>query len=145
MPTLKALIDAVSQVKNATWKRSRYHRSGLDTLSGRTSDAGHSRAPIHHRRGDEADAFASDKREASRRTEGSLFRLLATNIPRHDGPRSPTGVGDSRARDSDRLHRAQTDESVRARSLEQGDAECLFKPFSDTALFDTLNAVFQVR
>jgi CheY-like chemotaxis protein len=39
---------------------------------------------------------------------------------------------------------AQTDESVRARSLEQGAVECLFKPFSDTALLEALNAAFQV-
>jgi FixJ family two-component response regulator len=39
---------------------------------------------------------------------------------------------------------AQADEAVRTRSLEQGAAECLFKPFSDTALFEALNAVFRV-
>jgi FixJ family two-component response regulator len=40
---------------------------------------------------------------------------------------------------------AQADESVRARALEQGAVECLFKPFSDTALFEALNAAFRVR
>ena len=39
---------------------------------------------------------------------------------------------------------AQADETVRTRSLEQGAVECLFKPFSDTALFEALNAVFRV-
>jgi FixJ family two-component response regulator len=39
---------------------------------------------------------------------------------------------------------AQTDEAVRPRSLEQGAVECLFKPFSDTALIEALNAVFRV-
>jgi FixJ family two-component response regulator len=39
---------------------------------------------------------------------------------------------------------AQADEAVRTRSLEQGAVECLFKPFSDTALFEALNAVFRV-
>jgi FixJ family two-component response regulator len=34
----------------------------------------------------------------------------------------------------------QRDEAVRARVLEQGAAECLFKPFSDTALLDAVNA-----
>jgi FixJ family two-component response regulator len=38
---------------------------------------------------------------------------------------------------------AQTDETVRARSLEQGAVECLFKPFRDTALFEALNAAFK--
>jgi FixJ family two-component response regulator len=40
---------------------------------------------------------------------------------------------------------AQTDETVRARSLEQGAVECLFKPFSDTALIEALNAAFRER
>jgi len=35
---------------------------------------------------------------------------------------------------------AQRDETVRARVLEQGAAECLLKPFSDTALLDAVNA-----
>ena len=39
---------------------------------------------------------------------------------------------------------AQADESVRARALERGAVECLFKPFSDTALFEALNAAFRV-
>jgi FixJ family two-component response regulator len=40
---------------------------------------------------------------------------------------------------------AQADETLRPRSLEQGAVVCLFKPFSDTALFEALNAVFRVR
>jgi FixJ family two-component response regulator len=39
---------------------------------------------------------------------------------------------------------AQADESVRTGSLERGAVECLFKPFSDTALFEALNAAFRV-
>ena len=39
---------------------------------------------------------------------------------------------------------AQRDEAVRSRLLERGAAECLFKPFSDTALFEALNAAFRV-
>ncbi len=35
---------------------------------------------------------------------------------------------------------AQRDETVRSRLLEQGAVECLFKPFSDTALHDAVNA-----
>ena len=34
------------------------------------------------------------------------------------------------------------DRSVRSRLLADGGAECLFKPFSDTALLDALTAVF---
>ena len=39
---------------------------------------------------------------------------------------------------------AQGDETVRPRVLDQGAVECLFKPFSDTALRDALNAAFRV-
>ena len=39
---------------------------------------------------------------------------------------------------------AHRDETVRPRLLEQGAVECLFKPFSDTALFEALNAAFRV-
>jgi FixJ family two-component response regulator len=39
---------------------------------------------------------------------------------------------------------ALRDENVRPRSLEQGAVECLFKPFSDTALLEALNAALRV-
>jgi FixJ family two-component response regulator len=39
---------------------------------------------------------------------------------------------------------AQADETVRTRLLEQGAVECLFKPFSDTALLGALNTAFRV-
>ena len=39
---------------------------------------------------------------------------------------------------------ASRDEGVRSRVLEQGAGECLFKPFSDTALLEALNAAFRV-
>ena len=37
------------------------------------------------------------------------------------------------------------DRTVRPRLLAQGAAECLFKPFSETALLDALNAALRVR
>jgi FixJ family two-component response regulator len=40
---------------------------------------------------------------------------------------------------------AQTDETVRLRSLERGAVECLFKPFSDTALLAALKAAVRVN
>jgi len=39
---------------------------------------------------------------------------------------------------------AQADETLRARSIEQGAVECLFKPFSDATLSEALNAAFCV-
>jgi FixJ family two-component response regulator len=39
---------------------------------------------------------------------------------------------------------AQADKTVRPRALEQGAVECLFKPFSDTALSEALDAAFRL-
>jgi FixJ family two-component response regulator len=39
---------------------------------------------------------------------------------------------------------AHRDEAVRSRMLEQGAVECLFKPFSDTALLQALNIALRV-
>ena len=38
----------------------------------------------------------------------------------------------------------QRDEAVRRRALEQGAVECLFKPFSDTALLEALKIALRV-
>ena len=38
---------------------------------------------------------------------------------------------------------AHADETIRPRLLEQGAIECLFKPFSDTALLEALNAALR--
>ncbi len=40
---------------------------------------------------------------------------------------------------------ASTDETVRPRLLEQGAAECLFKPFSDTALLEAVNSALHLK
>lgn len=40
---------------------------------------------------------------------------------------------------------AHGDETVRPRMLEQGAVECLFKPFSETALLEALNAALQMN
>ena len=37
------------------------------------------------------------------------------------------------------------DETIRPRVLEQGAVECLFKPFSDTALLDSVRTALRVR
>lgn len=39
---------------------------------------------------------------------------------------------------------AHADETVRPRLLERGAVECLFKPFSETALLEALNAALQM-
>ena len=40
---------------------------------------------------------------------------------------------------------AQRDEGVRPRLLAHGAVECLFKPFSETALLDVVNAALRTR
>jgi FixJ family two-component response regulator len=40
---------------------------------------------------------------------------------------------------------ASTDRTVRPRLLEQGAVECLFKPFSDTALFEAVNSALRSK
>ena len=40
---------------------------------------------------------------------------------------------------------ASPDKTVRTRVLEQGAVECLFKPFSDTALLDAVNSALHPR
>ena len=40
---------------------------------------------------------------------------------------------------------ARRDDDIRPRLLEQGAVECLFKPFSDTALLQALNAALGMR
>jgi FixJ family two-component response regulator len=39
---------------------------------------------------------------------------------------------------------AHRDEAIRPRMLERGAVECLFKPFSETALLEALNAALRV-
>jgi FixJ family two-component response regulator len=40
---------------------------------------------------------------------------------------------------------ASTDQAVRPQLIEQGAIECLFKPFSDTALLEALNVALRVN
>ncbi len=40
---------------------------------------------------------------------------------------------------------AHADETVRSRLLAQGAVECLFKPFSETALLEAINAALRVN
>ncbi|MFZ1975764.1 MAG: response regulator [Candidatus Acidiferrales bacterium] len=40
---------------------------------------------------------------------------------------------------------ANRDETIRARMLEQGAEECLFKPFGDNALFEALQSALRGR
>jgi FixJ family two-component response regulator len=40
---------------------------------------------------------------------------------------------------------ASTDRTARTRLIEQGAVECLFKPFSDTALLEAINSALRQK
>ena len=65
---------------------------------------------------------------------------------RHVGPRSAAGTDAPAAGDPDCVHHraGRRDRSVRACSA-HGAIACLFKPFSDIALLDALNAALRMR
>ena len=64
----------------------------------------------------------------------------------HVGPRSSTGTDTSAAGDSDCLHHRQRRRGPSVRGCSRsGAVECLFKPFSETALLDALNAALRMR
>ena len=61
----------------------------------------------------------------------------------HERARSATGIELRRQEIPIVFITAHGDETVRPRLLEQGAVECLFKPFSDTALLEALNAALR--
>jgi hypothetical protein len=69
--------------------------------------------------------------------------------PRHrhaenERPRPSVGIKASRVENSDRLHHRQHRQDCASATLARGAVECLFKPFSDTALLEALSATLQV-
>ena len=60
-------------------------------------------------------------------------------MPGMTGPELSNGIDGVAARDFPIVFiTAHGDETVRPRLLEEGAVECLFKPFSDTALLEAL-------
>jgi len=63
---------------------------------------------------------------------------------RNDRTRPSAGIEASSAEIPIIFVTAQRDEAARSRLLEQGAVECLFKPFSDTALLQALNVALRM-
>ena len=72
--------------------------------------------------------------------------ILDVAMPGMSGPDLQRELTTSAADDPDRVHhRAAATEPIRPRLLADGAVECLFKPFSETALLDALNAALRMR
>jgi FixJ family two-component response regulator len=69
--------------------------------------------------------------------------ILDIGMPRMSGPDLQKELKQRRKEIPIVFITAHKDETVRLRLLEQGAAECLFKPFSDTALLEALNAALR--
>ncbi len=91
--------------------------------------------------GFDAEAFASAEGFLESDPIGRTQCLIVdVNMPGMSGPELLRELGRRRARLPIIFITAHGDDSVRLRLLQQGAAECLFKPFSDTALLSALQA-----
>ena len=87
-----------------------------------------------------ARAFSSaDEFLASDFIEQTKCLLLDITMPGMSGPDLQQELKRRRQEIPIVFITAQRDETVRSRLIEHGAVECLFKPFSETALLDALN------
>ena len=66
--------------------------------------------------------------------------ILDIGMPGMNGPELQQELKQRRQKIPIIFITAQRDDNVRQRVIEQGATECIFKPFSDTALSDAVNA-----
>jgi FixJ family two-component response regulator len=93
-----------------------------------------------------AEAFASAEAFlASEAVSETKCLLLDIGMPGMSGPELQQELTRRRQRIPVVFITARADESLRTRLLAEGAVECLFKPFSDTALLDALNGALGVR
>jgi FixJ family two-component response regulator len=86
-------------------------------------------------------AFSSAKEFlASDHIESTRCLILDVSMPGMSGPDLQRELALRRRRIPIVFITAHGDESIRRRLVQQGAAECLFKPFSDIALQDALDA-----
>ena len=71
--------------------------------------------------------------------------ILDVKMPGMSGPDLQQELGRRRQKIPIVFITANGDRTVRPRLLAQGAVECLFKPFSETALLDALNAALRER
>jgi FixJ family two-component response regulator len=69
--------------------------------------------------------------------------ILDIGMPRMTGPELQQELKNRRQEIPIIFITAQRDETIRSRVLGQGAIACLFKPFSDTALSDAVNAALE--
>jgi len=69
--------------------------------------------------------------------------ILDIGMPGMTGPELQQELKDRRQEIPIIFITAQRDEAIRSRVLAQGATACLFKPFSDTALSDAVNAALE--
>jgi FixJ family two-component response regulator len=88
-----------------------------------------------------AEAFASAEEFLESEPVGRTQCLIVdVNMPGMSGPELQRELARRSARIPIVFITAHADDTVRPNLLEQGAAECLFKPFSDTALLVALQA-----
>ena len=93
-----------------------------------------------------ARAFSSAEAFLASETLGETrCLLLDISMPGMSGPDLQQELTRRRQRIPLVFITATGDHTVRLRVLAQGAVECLFKPFSDAALFDALNAALRMR
>ena len=92
-----------------------------------------------------ASAFSSaEEFLASDCIEQTKCLLLDISMPGMSGPDLQQELRRQRKEIPIVFITAQRDETVRSRLIEQGAVECLFKPFSEDALLEALNAALRV-
>jgi len=82
---------------------------------------------------------------ASESLEETRCLLLDISMPGMSGPDLQQELTRRRQEIAIVFITATEDHTVRRRVLAQGAVECLFKPFSDVALLDALNAALRMR
>lgn len=93
-----------------------------------------------------AQAFASAEAFlASELVDQTTCLILDIGMPGMSGPDLQRELANRRRKIPIVFITGSDDKAVRSRLLADGAAECLFKPFSETALLDALNAALRMR
>jgi len=93
-----------------------------------------------------AQAFASAEAFlASELVDQTTCLILDIGMPGMSGPDLQRELANRRRKIPIVFITASDDKAVRSRLLADGAAGCLFKPFSETALLDALNAALRMR
>ena len=89
--------------------------------------------------------FAAEAFLSSEFVNQTTCLILDITMPGMTGPELQRELSNRRPAIPIVFITASGDPTIRPRLLEQGAVECLFKPFSETALLDALNAALRMR